>query len=76
MKALMVIDVQNGMFLEEDPVFEGERLLETINGLLTKARAVNVPVFYVQQRKLLDSHWNMEQKAGKSTPLFPRSRVM
>lgn len=25
MKALMVIDVQNGMFLEEDPVFEGDR---------------------------------------------------
>lgn len=51
MKGLMVIDVQNGMFLEEEPVFEGDRLLGTINGLITKARAANVPVFYIQHNE-------------------------
>lgn len=51
MKALMVIDVQNGMFLEADPVFEGERLLGKISDLLAKARAADVPVFYVQHNE-------------------------
>jgi nicotinamidase-related amidase len=46
--ALLVIDVQNGMFAETDPVYHGARLLETIGELLTKARAAQMPVIYIQ----------------------------
>ena len=46
--ALLVIDVQMGMFEESDPVYRGEELLETIVRLIEKARAAGVPVIYVQ----------------------------
>jgi nicotinamidase-related amidase len=46
--ALLVIDVQNGMFAEDDPVYQGAGLLATIGDLLAKARAAEVPVIYVQ----------------------------
>ena len=46
--ALLVIDVQNGMFAEDDPVYQGAGLLETIGDLLVKARAAQVPVIYIQ----------------------------
>ena len=46
--ALLVIDVQLGMYEESDPVYRGEALLETIGGLAAKARAAGVPVVYVQ----------------------------
>jgi nicotinamidase-related amidase len=46
--ALLVIDVQQGMFAEDDPVYQGAALLATIGGLLAKARAAEVPVIYVQ----------------------------
>ena len=46
--ALLVIDVQMGMFEENDPVYRGEELLETISSLIAQARATGVPVVYVQ----------------------------
>ncbi|WDL97186.1 cysteine hydrolase family protein [Alicyclobacillus sp. ALC3] len=46
--ALLVIDVQVGMFLENNPVHSGDLLLERIGGLITMARASGAPVFYVQ----------------------------
>ena len=46
--ALLVIDVQLGMFEESDPVQRGDRLLATINDLITRARAAGIPVIYVQ----------------------------
>jgi nicotinamidase-related amidase len=46
--ALLVIDVQKGMFIEDDPVYQGEALLATIGDLLVKARAAQVPVIYIQ----------------------------
>lgn len=47
-KALIVIDVQNGMFLDSDPVFKGDALLSRIQELISKARTQNIPIFYVQ----------------------------
>lgn len=47
-KALLVIDVQNGMFKENDAVYKEEKLLQNIKGLIEKARSTEVPVFYVQ----------------------------
>ena len=49
--ALLVIDVQNGMFQEEYPVYDGDGLLERISGLIKKARACDTPVIYVQHNE-------------------------
>lgn len=59
--ALLVIDVQVGMFLESDPVYSGDLLLERIGGLITKARASGNHVFYVQHN------------AGAGKPLEPNT---
>ncbi|BFH63229.1 cysteine hydrolase family protein [Paenibacillus azoreducens] len=50
-KALLVIDVQAGMFPESDPVYEGEVLLERLRTLLHNARSCGVPVIYVQHNE-------------------------
>ena len=46
--AFLVIDVQNAMFDESDPIYEGEQLLRNLQDLINKARTANVPVFFVQ----------------------------
>jgi nicotinamidase-related amidase len=46
--ALLVIDVQNGMFAEDDPVYQSTELLATIGDLIARARAADAPVIYVQ----------------------------
>jgi len=51
MEALLVIDLQNGMF--EEGVSNGEKLLQNINDLITKARAANTPIFYVQHNEAI-----------------------
>ncbi|OZB98341.1 cysteine hydrolase family protein [Paenibacillus sp. XY044] len=49
--ALLVIDVQEGMFVPEYPVFDGEALLDKIQGLITGARSSGVPVVYIQHNE-------------------------
>lgn len=47
--ALVVVDVQNVMF--ETPgstLYEEERVLNTIIGLIAKARAADIPIVYIQ----------------------------
>ncbi|MGH6872496.1 MAG: cysteine hydrolase family protein [Rhizomicrobium sp.] len=47
--ALVVIDVQKGMFADPANLpFDGEAVVERIAGLIAKARARNVPIFFVQ----------------------------
>ncbi len=46
--ALVVIDVQNAIFDESNPIYEGEQLLRNLQDLIDKARTANVPVFFVQ----------------------------
>ncbi|HET7656665.1 MAG TPA: cysteine hydrolase family protein [Bacillales bacterium] len=46
--ALLIIDVQNEMFLPEGPVYRAEQLIENLQSLIKKARAADVPVVYVQ----------------------------
>jgi nicotinamidase-related amidase len=58
--ALLVIDVQKGMFAEDHPVYQAEELLATIGDLLAKARTAEVPVIYIQQAP----------KAGQTTYLW------
>lgn len=49
--ALLIIDVQNGLFLDDDPVYGGDQQLENIQNLIKKARLSNVPIVYVQHNE-------------------------
>lgn len=60
--ALMVIDVQNGLF--DEGAFEPERLLTHIKTLLDHARSNGVPVIYVQHNE--DPKWGGSLVAGKA----------
>jgi nicotinamidase-related amidase len=46
--ALLIIDVQVGLFNHPTPVFQAEQLLEAICRLAEKAARAGAPVFYVQ----------------------------
>ncbi len=46
--ALVIIDVQMGMFDEDDPIYQGEELLENLITLISRARQADVPVIYIQ----------------------------
>jgi nicotinamidase-related amidase len=46
--ALMIIDVQLGMFDERFPVYQGGQLLNTLNTLISQARASGTPIIYIQ----------------------------
>ena len=43
--ALLIIDMQVGAFTGPEPLWEGERVLATINGLIERARDAGAPVF-------------------------------
>lgn len=49
-KALLVIDVQNAMF--DEGIANGETLLQNLKKLISKARATNTPVFYIQHNEV------------------------
>ena len=46
--ALVIIDVQQGMFSFRLPLYCGEEIVERSAGLLQRARAVGMPIFHVQ----------------------------
>ena len=48
LKALMIIDMQKGMFQEGETVYKGGMLISTLKTLIEKARVSNTPIFYVQ----------------------------
>lgn len=48
--ALLIIDVQHGMFMLPQQPYEGEGIVERIAGLLVRAREAGTPVFHVQHR--------------------------
>jgi len=47
-KALVIIDVQKGMFDPNCPPYDGEAVVDRIAALIAKARAARAPVFFVQ----------------------------
>ncbi|WP_026696078.1 cysteine hydrolase family protein [Peribacillus kribbensis] len=47
-KALLIIDVQKGMFQADEPVCNGNGLLLVLKNLIEKAHAADVPIFYIQ----------------------------
>ena len=46
--ALLVIDVQHGLFRKSTPIFRAEPLLDTITTLVEHAHAAGVLVVYIQ----------------------------
>lgn len=75
MEALLIIDVQNGMF--EEGVFNGENLLQNINHLITKARAANTPIFYVQHNEAQGGSLEYGTKGWEIHPdLSPKTEDM
>jgi nicotinamidase-related amidase len=46
--ALLVIDVQQGLFRKATPIYKADELLENINTLVGRAHESDVPVFYIQ----------------------------
>jgi nicotinamidase-related amidase len=49
--ALLIIDMQVGMFQEAEPVYQGDALLQRIDSLITKARSGNAPIIYLQHNE-------------------------
>ena len=46
--ALLVIDVQEGMFNKKIPAYKGKEVVDNINALIAKAHAAGGPVFIIQ----------------------------
>jgi nicotinamidase-related amidase len=46
--ALLLIDVQQGMFMLSRPLYQGDQVVERIASLLDRAREQKVPVFHVR----------------------------
>ncbi len=62
--ALVIIDVQSGMFDESDPVFAGSELIDTLKALIDQARAAKTPVVFVQHNGEGDNHPLRPDKPG------------
>ena len=46
--ALLVIDVQQGLFERSTPIYNAEQFLDNLNALIRGARRAGVPVFFIQ----------------------------
>lgn len=46
--ALLIIDVQSGLFKKSTPIYHGDQLLHNIQEIVDRAHRCNVPVFYIQ----------------------------
>src|SRR5258706_13489520 len=46
--ALLIIDVQTGLVAGTEPVYRLDELLQNISTLITQARAIGMPIIYIQ----------------------------
>jgi len=46
--ALLVIDVQQGLFKKSTPIYQADQLLKIVNSLVDRAHRAGVPVCYIQ----------------------------
>jgi nicotinamidase-related amidase len=56
-QALLVIDVQQGLFEKSHPIYKATELLDNINSLVGQAHRAGVPVFYINIRTKGISSW-------------------
>ncbi|MGZ3582668.1 MAG: cysteine hydrolase family protein [Ktedonobacterales bacterium] len=54
--AMLVVDVQVGMFDASDPVYNGEALLDRISYVLDNARRAGLPIIYIQHQSDREGH--------------------
>jgi nicotinamidase-related amidase/uncharacterized protein YdhG (YjbR/CyaY superfamily) len=80
--ALLVVDVQRGLFRRSAPIHEGERLLETITALTRRAHRAGAPVVYIQHagKTMLvrgSEDWRLHPRLRprKSDCIIPKSHV-
>jgi len=52
--ALLVIDVQQGLFQKSNPIYKADEFLNKINALVEQAHNAGAPVFYVQHSNQRD----------------------
>ncbi|MGN6515833.1 MAG: cysteine hydrolase family protein [Rhizomicrobium sp.] len=64
-KALVVIDVQKGMFDPNFPPYDGEAVVDRIAELIARARSASAPIFFVQH------HGEGEHPVQPGRPGFP-----
>jgi nicotinamidase-related amidase len=55
--AVLIIDVQVGLFCADPPPFEAEDVIRRINSVTTKARAAHVPVLFCQHDGPAQGDW-------------------
>ena len=65
--ALLVIDVQKGLFEKSTPIYKADELLENINSLINRARQAGVPVLFIQH-----SSSKILEKGSDGWQLHPR----
>jgi nicotinamidase-related amidase len=46
--ALLMIDIQKGMWMEASPPYQGEAMLKNASDLLARARKAGIPVIHIQ----------------------------
>ena len=51
--ALLIIDVQTGMFMKENLVYKSEKIIFNIKHLIADARKNNSPIFYIQHNAIV-----------------------
>lgn len=71
-QALLVIDVQRGLFDTSPRPFEADLVVERINTLTARARKAGVPVFLIQHENASElrhgsTNWQLEQNLIVST---------
>lgn len=71
--ALLVIDVQHGLFHKSTPIWHAEQVLAAINGLIERARAAGQLVVYIQHAsdKVLPrgtADWQLESRLAPPCP--------
>jgi nicotinamidase-related amidase len=62
--ALLIVDVQVGLFRTTPPPFEGKEVIGRINSVAAKARAARVPVIFVQNDGPPDGDWLVPHTEG------------
>jgi len=64
--ALIVVDVQFGLFTRETPIYMADELIKNINTLINRAYSAKVPVFFIQhcseRLKQGSNEWQLHSK--------------
>ncbi|KKM69869.1 hypothetical protein LCGC14_1341890 [marine sediment metagenome] len=68
--ALLIIDMQNGLFsIENYPIHDGESLTKNILSLISKAREAHVPIFFIQHN---ESKGKRLETGSKNWEIYPK----